>query len=222
MACVRLPLWYTRCLSPPLNGSGLLFDIVVVVSIVPTKFLPSLWAYDDPIVSAVTPALPQTPHPDAGAVMVVIGLNFGVAAGRVVVGPRTLVCNLWSNTRIECRMPPGVVAAASLIVYAASGRSSASTATTPGSRSFALSYSPPFITSVHVNVAGDLFSPAIINVTGVSIVGTGGGEVVTVAGGSFGAPLPMSVWLVRGGANPVHPWLNTLDPGAPDPYYRTA
>ncbi len=154
------------------------------------------WAYGAPAVYNVTPAVLQ-PSPALGDMLTVHGINFGFQQGNVTLGTRRLVCPAWTNDRIECVAPPGVVPAATVTVTAASSRvSSPQGASTSAST---VQYAPPIVSSVAI-VASD-------GREDVLVAGSRGGRQLVVTGTSFGAPsLPMSLWLVREGGSPMPPW----------------
>ena len=77
--------------------------------------------YDAPKIDALTPLWL---HPDPNVTMVVIGANFGMVAGSVTVADHVATCTTWTDVRIECEAPPGVVSSAAVRVTAASGQAS--------------------------------------------------------------------------------------------------
>ena len=147
--------------------------------------LPSLlWTYDPPVIANVTPAsLP--PHPAVDATLTIRGLNFGTSPGVVTVSGAPTRCDTWTNTLVVCGAPSGVAATSSLVVFAASGQPSGAVT---------VHYDGPVVTTV----TGDVLSPT-----------AGGGELV-VFGSAFASPLPVTVWLYRGSAQPLAPWNATI------------
>ncbi len=170
------------CLSPPLVTAGRLFDVTVAVSGSFTVFsaanplLPSAWAYEAPVVTAVVPfELPPQPLP--GATVTISGRNFGALRGTVAAGSRVLVCPVWTDVIISCAQPPGVVAEVNVTVTAAGGLMSAQVGD-----GVSFMFSPPRIVAVE---------PAEV------LSGTAGGGRLDVRGSDFAILLPISVWLVR-------------------------
>ena len=115
MVCV------SRCASPPLVSAGRYFDIVVSVSGVPSTYTQGQWTYQPPTVTSVSPSrLPSVPA--TGAVLMIVGANFGVVPGTVTVGDRLAACDAagWSDAVITCVAPKGVLPAAAVVVTAGS------------------------------------------------------------------------------------------------------
>ncbi len=188
-----------RCVSPPLAGAGYSFDVVVVANRIPVTWLGARWVYDDPMILRVTPEEALPPAPLHNTTMVVVGANFGVLPGRVTLGPRTLTCPLWTDDRIQCDAPPGAAPTAPLMIIAASSRASRSVTSVP-----IVSYAAPILSAVTM---------APTTVGNVLLSGTRGGGVLLVVGSNFAAPLlPITVWLVRGGAVPRPPWATSQTP----------
>jgi hypothetical protein len=170
------------CLSPPLVTAGLLFDVTVTVSGSFTVFsatnplLPSAWAYEAPVITAIAPfELP--PHPFPEAMVTISGRSFGALRGAVIAGFRALDCPVWTDVAIVCVQPPGVAADVNVTVTAASGLVSAQAG--DGMR---LMFYPPMVVAVE---------PAVV------LSSTAGGGRLIVRGGFFSTPWPVSVWLVR-------------------------
>ena len=123
-SCVTLSFFATSCLSPPSSGAGASYHVIVSVGGSPSLYSKGQWVYDTPTIDAITPLWL---HPDPNTTMVVFGANFGTAVGTVTVAEHTATVFTWTDDRIECAAPRGVVASAAVRVTAASGQASATT-----------------------------------------------------------------------------------------------
>ena len=112
------------CLSPPSSGGGVSYHVIVSVGGSPSLYSKGQWVYDAPRIDALTPLWL---HPDPNTTLVVVGANFGTTVGIVTVADHTASCFMWTDDRIECAAPRGVVASATVRVTAASGQASATT-----------------------------------------------------------------------------------------------
>ena len=173
------------CSIPPAPNTGRWFDIVVTVNDVPSTYTSGQWTYDPPAIISVTPTT-VSPQPPVGMYMFIFGVNFGPVAGSVTVAGRLVVCTTWSNTRIVCFPPVGVVSAAVVVVTAVSTLQS------------------PAMADLGANVVHYL-APSVVTVSPSSSETQGGGNL-TVHCNSVTSSLPVSVWLSRGGAAPEPPW----------------
>lgn len=184
-----------QCVSPAATALGHYFDIRVSVGGVPATYA-RYWMYEPPAVHTVTPAT-LMPQPLTTRV-VLMGSNFGSVRGTVTVGGHSWECPQWANNQVSCVPAPGVQAHVAVVVTTAAGLvsipSQAAAAT--------VTYQAPSIDLVRlVTASGDNPPPG----DPVQDVSTRGGERLEVVGWAFVAPLPMSVWLVRGEL-PAPPW----------------
>jgi hypothetical protein len=170
------------CAAPALVTAGRQFDVSVTAAGATTVYTagspaaPSRWAYEAPVVLALSPR-ELLPAPAPGTTFSVLGRSFGALPGVVVAGRRVLSCPLWSHDTVVCEQPPGVAAAVNVTVTAASGLASL-----PGGAVSQLSYAAPVVTAVEPTEA---------------VSDTPGGGLLEVTGVSFAHPLPTTVWLVR-------------------------
>jgi hypothetical protein len=130
-----------RCLTPPGVGAGVL--VRVVVSRLRSLAAP-LWTYFPPTLSSIGPPSIES---EGGAVLTVVGANFGPSsgAGVVLVGahPCAPLVGVWNHTFIQCVAPPGVGSATAVRVVVAGQTQAAQ---------WHLDYFPPVLESVAPNV----------------------------------------------------------------------
>ena len=123
ISCLTSNLLYVAhsCLSPPSSGVGASYLIIVSVGGSPSPYSNGQWVYDAPNIDVIAPLWL---HPDPNTTLVVVGANFGTAVGFVTVADRIAACTTWTDDRIECAAPRGVVANAVVRAAAASGQAS--------------------------------------------------------------------------------------------------
>jgi hypothetical protein len=188
------------CLSPPFSGVSSLFDVVVVVSEVPSTFPGLRWRHTPPVVTSVSP---PAVAPGTASLASIAGVGFGIVAGRVMMGTAQAAVLSWNDTTVSCLVPPGVVRSVPVVVHRVDGANSS------GSVGGVLAYlRPALASSVEIRT------------------GTRGGVPLVLSVVSAAAPLPMTVWLLPPGANSsVAPWgvgglpcplVNSSGPGVED------
>lgn len=198
--CVSIFVSSTQLKFIPPPGSGQNIQVFVVVpppislnTTLPASFPSSnigLYSYIDPVISSVL-VKSGTAYTQGGAVMSIVGTNFGGVTGSQSVYFGGLNCNITtsSSIAITCILPPG------------SGRVAVTLVTSGGitSNSFPFTYVAPIISSI----IGTNFAPT----SGQNADGSG--YLITLVGNSFGTSLAPTVVSVGGSACPINSQTNT-------------